>query len=140
MIITIANHIIKNNYRRIKTGFNSFTPEQISELRSNKYTYKVTRKTIQFTIEFKERYIFERKQGVMPKKILYDAGYDPEALGDNRISGISCMMNALIRSGKQPTEGQPKNKRMPPSNTDYLSMGQSEPTPESRKNHDFCEV
>lgn len=105
-------------------GFNSFTPEQISELRSNKYTYKVTRKTIQFTIEFKERYIFERKQGVMPKKILYDAGYDPEVLGDNRISGISCMMNALIRSGKQPTEGQPKNKRMPPSNTDYLSMGQ----------------
>ena len=108
----------------LKMSFQSFTPEQINELRNNKYTYKVTQKTIQFTIEFKERYIFERKQGVSPKKILYDAGYDPEVLGNNRISGLSCMMNTLIRSGKQPSEGQPKTKRVPPINTDYLSMGQ----------------
>ena len=67
----------------------SFASEEIATLRSNPYTYKVTDKTIAFTLEFKEIFYSRLQEGVTPSTIVSELGYDSEVLGYSRIWGIS---------------------------------------------------
>lgn len=67
----------------------TFTPEEQAILLQNQYTYKVTDHTLSFTKEFKMLFIEKYKEGVIPRKILTDCGYDPEILGPRRIWGIA---------------------------------------------------
>lgn len=67
----------------------SFTTEEKEILLQNPYTYKVTDHTLSFTKEFKKIFIEKYREGVIPRKILTDHGYDPEMLGDRRIWGIA---------------------------------------------------
>ena len=52
-----------------------------STLRSNPYTYKVTYRTIAFTVEFKEIFYSRLQEGITPSTIVSELGYDPEILG-----------------------------------------------------------
>lgn len=65
-----------------------FTEDELTELRSNPYTYKATPGKIQFTAAFKERFWKEYNAGKRPEDIVKDCGYDPEILGRSRITGI----------------------------------------------------
>ena len=67
----------------------SFTPEEQATLLLNKYTKKVTEHTLSFTDEFKKIFIEKYQEGIVPRQILIDHGYNPEILGDRRIWGIS---------------------------------------------------
>lgn len=82
-----------------------FTPEQIEQLRSNPYTYKVTNCKIFFTAEFKEAFYQKRQAGLTLKETILVLGYDPDVLGEKRIDGISHLINKAVREGKGFTEG-----------------------------------
>ena len=82
-----------------------FTQEQIEQLRSNPYTYKVTPRKIFFTAEFKEAFYQKRQAGLSLKETFLALDYDPEVLGENRIDGISHLINKAVREGKGFTEG-----------------------------------
>lgn len=88
----------------------AFTPEQITQLRSNPYTYKVSEKKILFTKEFKELFYQKRQEGLSVKEILISSGYDPEVLGEGRISGLCCQVNKAMKKEGLFREGiRPRN-------------------------------
>ena len=82
-----------------------FTLEQIEQLRSNPYTFMVTDRKIFFTAEFKEQFVLRRKEGYTLTETVKSLGYDPDVLGEKRISGISHLINKALREGKGFREG-----------------------------------
>ena len=86
----------------------SFSTEEIATLRSNPYTYKVTDRTIAFTVEFKEIFYTRLQEGITPSTIVSELGYDPEILGYSRIWGISQHVRAEADSGEGFHEGRGK--------------------------------
>ena len=82
-----------------------FTREQMEQLRSNPYTYKVTTCQIFFTAEFKERFYQLRQEGLLLNEVITMLGYDPDVLGEKRIDGISHLINKAVREGKGFQEG-----------------------------------
>lgn len=90
----------------------SFTAEEKEILLQNPYTYKVTDHTLSFTKEFKTIFIEKYKEGVIPRKILTDHGYDPEILGDRRIWGIAQhLREQYVQSGGDFPENYPGSRR-----------------------------
>lgn len=70
-------------------GKNYFTPEQVEQLKKNKYVKHVSEKAITYTEEFKEVFMIEYNSGKLPSQILFEMGFDHKALGQSRIDGIS---------------------------------------------------
>ena len=70
-------------------GKNYFTPEQIEQLRQNKYVKNVSEKSITYTEEFKEVFLLEYNGGKLPSQILTEMGFDYKALGERRVSNIT---------------------------------------------------
>ena len=70
-------------------GKNYFTPEQVEELRKNKYVKHVSEKAITYTEEFKEKFMFEYNAGKTRSQILIEMGFDIKVLGVSRIKNIS---------------------------------------------------
>jgi hypothetical protein len=70
-------------------GKNYFTPEQVEQLRENKYVKHVSEKSITYTEEFKEVFMMEYNSGKLRSQILIEMGFDPEVLGTSRIKNIS---------------------------------------------------
>lgn len=88
----------------------AFTPEQIVQLRSNPYTYKVTTRKIFFTKEFKQAFCEKRKEGLTLRETITALGYDPDVLGEKRIDGISNSINKALREDGGFREGiRPRN-------------------------------
>lgn len=69
-------------------GKKYFTPEQVEDLRQNKYVKKVSEKSITYTEEFKEIFILEYNFGKLPSHILIEMGFDPKILGQKRVDTI----------------------------------------------------
>ena len=70
-------------------GKNYFTPEQVEELKKNKYVKHVSEKAITYTEEFKERFMLEYNSGKLPSQIITEMGFDYNVLGERRVSGLS---------------------------------------------------
>ncbi len=70
-------------------GKNYFTPEQVEQLRKNKYVKHVSEKAITYTEEFKEAFITEYNSGKLPSQILTEMGFDYNVLGESRVSNIT---------------------------------------------------
>ncbi len=70
-------------------GKNYFTSEQVEQLKKNKYVKHVSEKSITYTEEFKEVFIYEYNLGKIPSQILIEMGFDLKVLGRARIDGIS---------------------------------------------------
>ena len=70
-------------------GKNYFTPEQVEQLRKNKYVKHVSEKAITYTEEFKEVFMIEYNSGKLPSQILTEMGFNCKVLGMTRIDGIS---------------------------------------------------
>ena len=86
-----------------------FTPEEMEELRSNKYTRIVEKDHISFTPEFREDFWDLYKGGISPVTIMESMGYKPEVLGRKRIYGIACH----IKEQAQSPEGLNYKKKKP---------------------------
>lgn len=67
---------------------NYFTPEQVEQLKKNKYVKHVSEKAITYTEEFKEVFMLEYNSGKLPSQVLTEMGFDYKLLGRNRIDGI----------------------------------------------------
>ena len=75
-----------------------FTMDEIKILKQNPYTKNVTGNYIRFTVEFKEKFLEMRKQGMLPRNIIKQLGYDINILGEARINGISQHIKEQARS------------------------------------------
>lgn len=78
----------------------SFTAEEIRQLKANPYTNWATPGMLSFTKEFKAEFWKRYQAGQRPRDIMRDLGYDPEMLGDMRISGIQSLICKAAESGK----------------------------------------
>lgn len=97
----------------------SFTKEEQALLKQNKYTYSVSANTISFTIEFKKEFWKRHLAGERPKAIVEELGYDPELLGESRISGLQGMIRKQAEEGNF-REGQ--HRGYVSNHPDYSSM------------------
>ena len=75
-----------------------FTMDEIKILKQNPYTKNVTGNYIRFTVEFKEKFLEMRKEGMLPRNIIKQLGYDIKILGEARINGISQHIKEQARS------------------------------------------
>lgn len=76
-----------------------FTEEQVRELAENRYTYRVSSKSISFTPEFMRLLCRKKSAGEPNRKIFEECGYDPNLLGRYRMS------NAVRRTkGRRPED------------------------------------
>ena len=69
-------------------GKNYFTPEQVEQLKKNKYVKHVSEKAITYTEEFKEVFMMEYNSGKLPSQILTEMGFNYKVLGKRRIDNI----------------------------------------------------
>ena len=101
-------------------GKNYFTPEQVEQLRKNKYVKHVSEKAITYTEEFKEIFILEYKSGKSPSQILTEMGFNCKVLGQDRIDNISRRVRAQSKrpegfNDTRSTEsGRPRTKDLTP--------------------------
>ena len=75
-------------------GKNYFTPEQVEQLKKNKYVKHVSEKAITYTEEFKEVFMMEYNSGKSPSQILTKMGFNCKVLGMTRIDSISKRVRA----------------------------------------------
>lgn len=62
-----------------------FTPEQMEQLKQNKYVISVSPNKISYTLEFKQFALKEAALGVKSPEIFRKAGFDPAVLGKSRM-------------------------------------------------------
>ena len=67
------------------TDIHYFTDEQVEELRNNPYVVSMTNKYINYSEEFKELFLVDYQNGMVPRLIFQKYGFDPKVLGDSRM-------------------------------------------------------
>lgn len=82
-----------------------FTPEQLQELLSSPYVAAVSRKSVSYTLAFKELFWQRYCDGVEPLQIFIDAGIDPNILGMSRIKGLAKTLRKNKEMGVPFNEG-----------------------------------
>jgi len=65
-----------------------FTPEEREALRQNPYVLKVTDKSVQFNVEFKQIVMRESRSGKSRGEILGELGIDIKILGNTRLDSL----------------------------------------------------
>lgn len=65
-----------------------FSDEEINILKENPNVVKVTRRTIEFSDEFKIRALAEYNKGKSARKIFTESGLSVESIGINRVRGF----------------------------------------------------
>jgi len=92
----------------------SFTTEQLQQIKANPYTYWATENMVSFTKEFKQEFWNRYQAGQRPRDIVKELGYDPDVLGDSRISGIQALIKRAALAGKEfvnaPLAGMPAQR------------------------------
>lgn len=82
-----------------------FTEEEMSILRKNLYTYKITPRHIYFTAEFKKEFLRLYNENNTIKDCVRLLGFDPDILGNARINSLrrsflkQLAMNGEFKSG-----------------------------------------
>lgn len=71
--------------------------KEVEILKLNKYVKNVSNKGITYTNEFKVLFIAEYELGKTPKEIFKNAGFDVEALGNDRIGTASKIWRASYK-------------------------------------------
>ena len=66
-----------------------FTPEQLQKLLDSPHVASVSRRSVSYTLAFKEMFWQRYCDGIAPIQIFIDAGIDPEILGRPRINGLA---------------------------------------------------
>lgn len=93
-------------------GHSAFTDEQAAILSQSPHVVSVTKKSVSYTLVFKEVFWRKYMQGHMPDKIFRDLGIDPQMLGENRIWGLVTSLRNLVAEGLPFTNGrEPKDSK-----------------------------
>ncbi len=104
-----------------------FTQKQLKELKSNPYTFKVTKNKLFFTAKFKEDFWIRYQAGNAPRKIMRDLGYDLNLFTQKQIDNYVQRIKREALSGDGFHEGERRDKRLPQkaTNEEELSTPQS---------------
>ena len=88
-----------------------YTAKEMKLLGANPYTFKVTKKKLYFTVEFKEAFWTAYQAGMAPRKILEDLGYDLEMFGQKQIDSMVQGMKRQAESGRGFQQGENRTRR-----------------------------
>jgi len=88
-----------------------YTAREMKLLGANPYTFKVTKKKLYFTVEFKETFWTAYQAGVAPRKILEDLGYDLEMFGQKQIDSMVQRMKRQAESRRGFRQGEDRTRR-----------------------------
>lgn len=88
-----------------------YTAKEMKVLKSNPYTFKVTKNRLYFTAEFKETFWNGYQAGVTPRKLLEDMGYDLELFGQKQIDSIVQRIKKQAQGGYGFTQGENRTRR-----------------------------
>lgn len=88
-----------------------YTAKEMKLLKANPYTFKVTKKRLYFTIEFKEAFWTAYQAGMAPRKILGDLGYDLEMFGQKQIDSIVQSIKKQAASETGFRQGRSRTRR-----------------------------
>ena len=83
----------------------AFTPEQLSELLQSPHISSVTRKSVSYTIAFKDLFWQRYCDGVDPIQIFEDAGFNIEMLGRARVFSFAKTLKHQYERGADWSEG-----------------------------------
>jgi len=98
-----------------------FTPEEIQEIRENKYVSKCSAKSITYTSEFRLFALQRYQEGLTPSMIFKEAGFNTKVLGVTRMD--DCLKRwrkkarihgeeSLAIDGRGEFGGRPKTKEL----------------------------
>lgn len=103
-------------------SWKTFTPEELVKIKQNPYVRSATAHMIRFTAVFKEEFWEQIGRGRMPPDIIRSMGFDPEVLGESRISGIAQHIREQAEGGtgfrdvrQTPLLNEGPHKPLPPS-------------------------
>lgn len=88
-----------------------YTTKEMKLLKSNPYTFKVTKNKLYFTIEFKEAFWTAYQAGMAPRKILEDLGYDLKIFGQKQIDSMVQRIKKQAQSGNGFRQGENRTRR-----------------------------
>ena len=92
--------------RKNETGeHTAFTPEQLKELMESPHVSSVSRKSVSYTLAFKELFWRRYCDGIDSVQIFHEAGLSVELLGRPRIHGFAKMLRQLKERGLPFNEG-----------------------------------
>lgn len=93
-----------------------FTPEQLKSLLESPHIAYISRKTISYTLAFKEMFWLRYCDGIDPKQIFQDAGLDTNIIDRTRINSLIKLLKARkekglpFSDGKEPQLNQSETK------------------------------
>jgi len=87
----------------------SFSDKQLNELLSSPHVAYVSRKTITYTLEFKNMFWQRYCDGVAPSQIFHEAGIDPDIIGRNRVKGLADVLRLQKSRGISFSDGAESN-------------------------------
>lgn len=94
-------------------GVNYFTNDQIRLLSKNKYVIKVSNKAITYSEEFKNIFIEEYNNGLLPRDIFEKYGFPYEILGKKRIGNCADRWKKQVRREEGLSDTRKKNSGRP---------------------------
>lgn len=98
----------------------TFIEEQMHELRSNQFTQSVSPTTLKFTEEFKDKFWKLYVQGILPRDIFKQLGYNPDTLGKSRISNTAYLISS--KRAFKPDGEAGKDKRLEKAESEIRSL------------------
>lgn len=100
-------YIRKNGENTMK----EYTAKEMKILKANPYTFKVTKKKLYFTAEFKEIFWTGYQAGTAPRKLLEDMGYDLVMFSQKQIDSLVQRIKKQAQSGYGFTQGEKRTRR-----------------------------
>ena len=99
-----------------------FTSEEVEQLASNPFTYRVSACQISYTLEFKNLFLARYEAGESVREIFQSLGYDIEILGESRIYCFAHQLVKRAEEGQLMREGPPARREKKPANINYNTM------------------
>ena len=105
-------------YHRIKI----FTDDEMEILAANKFTARVTKRQISYTLESQNLFlVMYDEQGKTCREIFTELGYDVEILGKSRVHTYPKLLREKLKNTGS-LRKQTRERVAPPTNTDYNMM------------------
>ena len=92
---------------------NQLTEEQVQILNNNPYVKQASCLNVRFTEEFKQIFSRKRAEGVSVRRIVEDAGIDPDILGEKRLEGLRYTIKKKNDVHSDFVDKRKNNKRPP---------------------------
>lgn len=109
----------------------SLSPEQIAELLQSPHISSITKKSVSYTLAFKDLFWQRYCDGVDPIRIFVDAGFNVETLGRARILGFAKTLRNQYKRGADWSEGSE------PAKESGIPRGEMPPIPKAPRTKDI---